>query len=139
MFGSDIAILLPEIILSVFAMAGLIAAVYTSKDGMAPVLVWMTAGLLALVGFFIGFTGEGTEVAFDGMFINDGFARFAKVVILLAAAAVGAYAYAPLIADAVPQAGPYLAQYVDQVNELRVWLDGLVQSLADQLAARAGS
>ena len=88
MFGSDIAILLPEIILSVFAMAGLIAAVYTSKDGMAPVLVWMTAGLLALVGFFIGFTGEGTEVAFDGMFINDGFARFAKVVILLAAAAI---------------------------------------------------
>jgi len=61
------------------------------------------------------------------------------LMILLAAAAVGAYAYAPLIADAVPQAGPYLAQYVDQVNELRVWLDGLVQSLADQLAARAGS
>jgi NADH-quinone oxidoreductase subunit N len=88
MFGSDIAILVPEIILSVFAMVGLIAAVYTSKDGMAPALVWATAILLAVVGLFIGFTGEGTRVAFDGMFISDGFSRFAKVVILLAAAAI---------------------------------------------------
>jgi NADH-quinone oxidoreductase subunit N len=88
MFASDIAILLPEIILSVFAMAGLIAAVYTSKDGMAPVLVWLTAALLALMGIYIGLTGEGSQVAFDGMFINDGFARFAKVVILLSAAAI---------------------------------------------------
>lgn len=88
MFASDIAILLPEIILSVFAMAGLIAAVYTSKDGMAPALVWITAALLALMGVYIGLTGEGTQVAFDGMFINDGFARFAKVVILLSAAAI---------------------------------------------------
>jgi NADH-quinone oxidoreductase subunit N len=88
MFASDIAILLPEIVLSVFAMAGLIAAVYTSKDGMAPVLVWLTAALLALMGIYIGLTGEGTQVAFDGMFINDGFARFAKVVILLSAAAI---------------------------------------------------
>ncbi|WP_420397522.1 NADH-quinone oxidoreductase subunit NuoN [Nioella sp.] len=88
MFASDIAILLPEIILSVFAMAGLIAAVYTSKDGMAPALVWITAALLALMGIYIGLTGEGSQVAFDGMFINDGFARFAKVVILLSAAAI---------------------------------------------------
>jgi len=88
MFASDIAILLPEIILSVFAMAGLIAAVYTSKDGMAPALVWLTAALLALMGIYIALTGEGSQVAFDGMFINDGFARFAKVVILLSAAAI---------------------------------------------------
>ncbi|MGI3184303.1 NADH-quinone oxidoreductase subunit NuoN [Nioella aestuarii] len=88
MFASDIAILLPEIVLSVFAMVGLIAAVYTSKDGMAPLLVWLTAALLALMGIYIGLTGEGTQVAFDGMFINDGFARFAKVVILLSAAAI---------------------------------------------------
>ncbi len=88
MIGSDIAILLPEIILSIFAMLGLLAAVYTSKDGMAPVLVWITAALLALIGLYIGMTGSGTEVAFDGMFINDGFARFAKVVILISAATV---------------------------------------------------
>ncbi len=33
-------------------------------------------------------TGTGARVAFGGMFIDDGFARFAKVVILLSAAAV---------------------------------------------------
>jgi NADH-quinone oxidoreductase subunit N len=32
--------------------------------------------------------GQGTNVAFGGMFIDDGFARFAKVVILMSAAAV---------------------------------------------------
>src|SRR6056297_30569 len=88
MFGSYIAILLPEIVLAVFAMAGLLAAVYTSKDGMTALLTWLTAGLLALVGLYIGFGGAGTQEAFGGMFIDDGFARFAKVVILLSAAAI---------------------------------------------------
>ncbi len=88
MFGSDIAILLPEIVLAVFAMVGLLAAVYTSKDGMTALLTWLTAGLLALVGLYIGFSGAGTHEAFGGMFIDDGFARFAKVVILLSAAAI---------------------------------------------------
>ncbi|WP_071673665.1 NADH-quinone oxidoreductase subunit NuoN [Nioella nitratireducens] len=88
MIGSDIAILLPEIILSIFAMLGLLAAVYTTKDGMAPLLVWLTAALLALMGLYIGMSGNGTQIAFDGMFISDGFARFAKVVILLSAATV---------------------------------------------------
>ena len=82
MFGSDIAILAPEIILAVFAMVGLLAAVYTSKDGLASLLVWATAGLLAVIGLYIGFTGEGTQEAFNGMYISDGFSRFAKVVIL---------------------------------------------------------
>jgi len=88
MFGSDIAILLPEIVLAVFAMLGLLAAVYTSGDGKAPLLVWLSAGLLALIGLYIAFTGVGVEQAFGGMVVNDGFARFAKVVILLAAAAI---------------------------------------------------
>ncbi|RFU13568.1 NADH-quinone oxidoreductase subunit NuoN [Rhodobacteraceae bacterium W635] len=88
MFGSEIAILLPEIVLAVFAMVGLLAAVYTSKDGMTALLTWLTAGLLALVGLYIGFSGAGTHEAFGGMFIDDGFARFAKVVILLSAAAI---------------------------------------------------
>jgi NADH-quinone oxidoreductase subunit N len=33
-------------------------------------------------------TGQGTRVAFGGMFVDDAFARFAKVTILLSAAAV---------------------------------------------------
>ncbi|MBT55919.1 MAG: NADH-quinone oxidoreductase subunit NuoN [Mameliella sp.] len=88
MISADLNIILPEILLSVFAMAALVGAVYTSKDKLAPVLVWATSALFLALAFWIGATGEDTQVAFNGMFVNDGFARFAKVVILVSAAAV---------------------------------------------------
>ncbi len=85
---ADLSVILPEILLAVYAMAALLLAVYTSKDRMAPLLVWTTAGLMAVLALWIAGTGEGTNVAFGGMFIDDAFARFAKVAILLSAAAV---------------------------------------------------
>ena len=88
MIGADIQILMPEIVLAVYAMIALLAAVYTTKDGMAPLLTWMTSGLFVLLAVWIGIIGQGTNVAFDGTFIDDGFARFAKITILLSAAAV---------------------------------------------------
>jgi NADH-quinone oxidoreductase subunit N len=88
MLAADLNVILPEIILAVYAMLALLGAVYTSKDGAAPLLVWVTAALMAGLALWIGMTGEGTQVAFNGMFIEDGFARFAKVTILLSAAAV---------------------------------------------------
>ncbi|QBF31357.1 NADH-quinone oxidoreductase subunit NuoN [Thalassococcus sp. S3] len=88
MLQADLAIILPEILLSVFAMLGLIGAVYTSKDAMAPALVWLTSAAMLAIAAGIGLTGGGTNVAFGGMFIDDGFSRFAKVVILVSAAAV---------------------------------------------------
>ncbi|MGP1358303.1 NADH-quinone oxidoreductase subunit N, partial [Roseicyclus sp.] len=88
MLGPDLAIILPEIVLSLAAMAGLLGAVYTSKDGVAPALTWGTALLLAIMGAYIALTGQGTRVAFDGMFVDDAFSRFAKVTILWSAAAV---------------------------------------------------
>ena len=88
MIAADLNIILPEILLSVFAMLMLVGAVYTSKDGAASLLVWLTAAVMAALALFIGGSGEGTRVAFDGMFIEDGFARFAKVTILLSASAV---------------------------------------------------
>ena len=88
MIGADIQILMPEIILSVFAMGALIVAVYTTKDAMAPLLTWATSGLFVLLAVWIGINGEGTNLAFGGSFVDDGFARFAKVVMLLSAAAV---------------------------------------------------
>ncbi|CAN0566505.1 unnamed protein product, partial [Laminaria digitata] len=88
MISADLNIILPEILLSVFAMAALVGAVYTSKDKLAPVLVWATSALFLALAFWIGATGEDTQVAFNGMFVNGGFARFAKVVILVSAAAV---------------------------------------------------
>ncbi|HEV8034314.1 NADH-quinone oxidoreductase subunit NuoN [Yoonia sp.] len=88
MIGADIQILMPEIVLAVYAMGALMAAVYTTKDGMAPLLTWATSGLFVLLAVWIGINGQGTNIAFGGMFVDDGFARFAKVVILLSAAAV---------------------------------------------------
>jgi len=88
MIGADIQILMPEIVLAVYAMGALMAAVYTTKDGMAPLLTWATSGLFVLLAVWIGINGQGTNIAFGGMFVDDGFARFAKVVILVSAAAV---------------------------------------------------
>lgn len=88
MIQADLSIILPEIVISVYAMLALVGAAYTGKDELAGVLTWVTAGLFALAGFWIGTSGDGTNVAFGGMFIDDGFARFAKVTLLLSAAAV---------------------------------------------------
>ena len=88
MIQADLIVILPEIILAVYAMLALIGAVYTSKDGAASLLVWTTAGLMVALAAWIITGGEGTNSAFGGMFIDDGFSRFAKVVILLGAASV---------------------------------------------------
>mmetsp|Transcript_1119 Transcript_1119/g.2261 ORF Transcript_1119/g.2261 Transcript_1119/m.2261 type:complete len:211 (+) Transcript_1119:2649-3281(+) len=88
MISADLAILTPEIVLSLFAMAGLLIAVYTTKDAMAAAMCWATAALFVVMAFYIGVTGEGARVAFDGMFVEDAFSRFAKVAILLSAAAI---------------------------------------------------
>jgi NADH-quinone oxidoreductase subunit N len=88
MLAADLNIILPEIILAVFAILALLVAVYTSKDDMAPMLVWVTAAVMAGLAIWIGMTGTGRNIAFNGMFVDDGFARFSKVTILLSAAAV---------------------------------------------------
>jgi len=88
MLQSDLSIIAPEIILALYAMAALLAAVYTTKDDMAPLLTWTTAGVMVALAGWIATSADGSNVAFNGMFIDDGFARFAKVAILLAAASV---------------------------------------------------
>ena len=50
-------------------------------------MLWASCALLVAVGLCVGFQPEGTRTAFDGSFVSDGFARFAKVMILFGAAA----------------------------------------------------
>lgn len=88
MIQADLNIILPEILLSVYAMLALLLAVYTGKDRMAALLTWATAAVLIVVAAWIGLNGAGDNVAFSGLFHDDAFARFAKVVILLGGAAV---------------------------------------------------
>jgi NADH-quinone oxidoreductase subunit N len=88
MIQSDLLVILPEIFLAVYAMLALIGAVYSSKDGMGPLLVWLTSGLMLVLAAWIATSGDDTRVAFGGMFVDDGFARFAKVAILISAASI---------------------------------------------------
>lgn len=88
MTGTDFDIILPEVLLSAFAMAALLFGVYTTQDKAARLLTWATAGVMLVLALWIGVNGEGARAAFGGMFNDDPFARFAKVTILLSAAAV---------------------------------------------------
>jgi len=88
MTPQDFSTVLPEVALAVYAMAALMFGVYTTKDKVAPLISWATAGLFLALALYIGAGGEGARTAFGGMFIDDPFARFAKVTILVSAAAV---------------------------------------------------
>ncbi len=88
MIQADLNTVLPEVIIAVYAMIALLAAVYTTKDKAAPIVLWVTSALFVLLAIWIGFAGEGTNTAFGGAFVDDAFSRFAKVMILLSAAAI---------------------------------------------------
>jgi len=88
MTNADFQTVLPEVLLAAYAMLALMFGVYTTKDKVAPLLVWVTSAVLAVLGLWILTGGGGDVAAFGGMIVNDAFARFAKVVILFSAAAV---------------------------------------------------
>ncbi|MBO9398420.1 NADH-quinone oxidoreductase subunit NuoN [Shimia sp. R9_2] len=88
MIQADLNIILPEILLAIYAMLALVAVVYTGKDKMAGMLTWITAGVFVLLAMWIGASGAGDNVAFNGMFHDDAFSRFAKIAMLLSGAAV---------------------------------------------------
>ena len=80
--------MLPEIVLALFAMAALMAGAFMGKDRVAVPIVWATVAAFVLLAAWIGLGRAADTMAYGGMFLNDGFARFAKVVVLLSAAAV---------------------------------------------------
>jgi NADH-quinone oxidoreductase subunit N len=88
MISSDFSAILPEVLLAVFAMAALIGVVYTGKDERTATLTWVTVAALVGAAVWIGLSGTGAHAAFGGSFNDDAFSRFAKVTILLGAAAV---------------------------------------------------
>ncbi|MBV1868251.1 MAG: NADH-quinone oxidoreductase subunit NuoN [Marinosulfonomonas sp.] len=88
MTSADFYIVLPEVLLAVFAMLALVVAVYTGKDKTAPLMFWLTAAVMAALAVWIGLNGEGDNAAFGGMFNDDSFSRFSKVIILLSGAAI---------------------------------------------------
>ena len=88
MIYDDLSIILPEIFLSLYVMVALVGAVYTSKDEIAQKVTWLTAVVFILIAFWMIFSEDQTEIAFGGMFINDAFSRFSKIIILFSGAVV---------------------------------------------------
>lgn len=88
MTSADISTVLPELVLALFAMGALMFGVYTGKDKVAPLIAWATAGVFLALALWIGLGGEGERTAFGGLFVDDPFARFAKVTMLVSASAV---------------------------------------------------
>ena len=88
MIQTDLIIILPEIVISICAMLALVVSVYSGKDALASRLVLFTAALFVVIALWIGNSGVESQSAFGGMFQDDAYARFCKVVILLSAAAV---------------------------------------------------
>jgi len=84
--SADISAVWPELLLAVYAMVALLWGVYFGKDNLARPILWTTVAAFVGLGLWVGYQHEGPESAFGGMFVNDGFARFAKVVILFGSA-----------------------------------------------------
>lgn len=64
---------------------------------------------------------------------GSGFATGFFLIVLLSAIAIGIYAYAPRIAEALPQAASVLDAYVAQVDVMRAWLEGQIADLMTML------
>ena len=88
MTGLDISTILPELLLAVYALAALMAGAYLGKDRIAVPILWTTVAVLLVVAAYTGLSDRPQQSAFFGMFTDDAFGRFAKVTILLSAAAV---------------------------------------------------
>ncbi|EEW60689.1 putative zinc finger/thioredoxin [Ruegeria sp. TrichCH4B] len=61
---------------------------------------------------------------------KSGFSRGFILVILLMVVAILAYSKAPVIAERLPQADPYISSYVAWVDQWRFWLDEQAKALA---------
>jgi NADH-quinone oxidoreductase subunit N len=86
MLVNSLTIIFSELALVIFILASLMFAVYTKKDQLTSKLIWATALIMIALGALILLLGSGTSKAFGGAFVDDGFARYAKVVILWSSA-----------------------------------------------------
>lgn len=88
MLAQDIAAILPELVLALYAMGALMWGVFTNQKQAGITMNWTTALVFAALALWIGFSPEGTRSAFGGSFTDDYFSRFGKVLILTSMALV---------------------------------------------------
>lgn len=75
----------PELWLALSAMALLMLGVFKG-DGSTRLVAWLSVAALAVTVLLVVMQPAATEITFGGLFIADGFGRFAKVLILLGSA-----------------------------------------------------
>ena len=79
--------LYPELVLVVGAMALLMLGVFRPEtDNEAELNGWLGIGVMGVAGWMILTQPAGTQALFDGAFVVDGFARFMKLLTLIASA-----------------------------------------------------
>jgi NADH-quinone oxidoreductase subunit N len=79
--------ILPEIIVALAAIVLLLVGVTALKREHSAALFGVAALVMALVAIYVGFSGGGNGLLFNGAFINDHFAQFMKVLVLIGSAA----------------------------------------------------
>src|SRR5687768_13644 len=80
--------LFPELLLALGAMALLMLGVFRpERDREAEAIGWMAIAVLVAAAWLVLSQPAGTHTLFDGAFVVDGFARFMKVLTLVACAA----------------------------------------------------
>ena len=84
-FANDLAVLLPELILVVSGL-GLLLLGAIRGDRETGIISFLVVVAMAVAAYVIFADTGVTAMAFNGAFIVDGFARFAKVLILLGSA-----------------------------------------------------
>jgi len=82
----DFLAALPEIFLGVAAMALLILGVFQGEARSAKEVSWLSVVVLVVAIFMVGAQNGVRHVTLAGMFINDGYSIFAKILVLLGSA-----------------------------------------------------
>jgi len=69
---------------------------------------------------------------------RSGFRSGFILMMVFAAVSVSLYVYAPLIVESLPASKPYMIAYVEGVDQLRAWLDSIVQTAITKMQAMSG-
>ena len=83
--NGDLTTVLPELLLAVAAMALLMLGAYGGEDRRASTILRLCSGLLIASAIWIVTMDAPATEAFGGTFSDDGYSRFAKILILLSA------------------------------------------------------
>src|ERR1044072_6255745 len=83
--GNSLLLTLPEVILSIAALALMMVAAYAG-DRSARVVTWLAVISFALATLFVPGVTDAGGTRFGGLYIGDSFSAFSKILVYAAAA-----------------------------------------------------